>query len=404
MNIRMISGPFCALSLAVLAVLSPIQASELDRAKILADDSSAARSWISGTLKIDLAMTDPAPYRAFTLSAPDRLVVDVQGADLAGLGQADLDARGIAAWRFGLFQPGWSRLVFDLAEPLVLERADLETDGDTTLKIRLSAANREDFDAASGAPSGLDWQANPTPDLYRAPGGKLRVAIDPGHGGIDPGAVREGVAEKDLALAFARELASQIAEDAQFAVYMTREGDHFVPLSQRVEQARDAGADLFLSIHANTVTRGNASGATVYTLSDTASDKASAALAELENRADLTAGLSVSTELDEIARVLIDMAMVETQVRSKSLADTLVESLQDPIGVLKTDPHRSAGFKVLSAPDMASVLLEIGFLSNETDRANMQQPEWRSKASAAVLTALKKWAESDRTRSQLVLK
>ena len=193
--------------------------------------------------------------------------------------------------------------------------------------------------------------------------GKVLVAIDPGHGGIDPGASREGVTEKDLALAFGLELRAALEASGRFEVVMTRESDVFVSLRDRVEMARSAGADVFLSLHLNTVAEGDVSGATVYALSETASDASAKALAEFENQSDTLAGLDNVGGEDQVALALIDMARRVTDARSAQLGTALVEGFGGTVGVTRNRPFWTADLRVLKAPDMPSLLLELGFLS-----------------------------------------
>lgn len=388
---------FCGMGLMWLAIC---RAAFSDVPHILTEGSTVEAGW-GGGLSVSLALSDRVPYRVFTLSEPDRLVVDVKAQARAGFAEAAFDVAGLTGGRFGIFAPGWSRLVLDLSEPVRLTQAAF--DGDH-IALAFEPTDREQFEALSGAPPGLAWQVEGETSLAPPKDGRLRVAIDPGHGGVDPGAVRDGVAEKDIALSFARDLAEAIRADGAFDAALVRERDEFVSLDDRIVRARGMEADIFLSIHANTVTEGDASGAAVYSLSDRASDRASAALAEMENRADLAAGLDVRTELDEVARALVDLARTETNARSRGMADALVGSLSQDVGVLRTRPHRSAGFRVLKAPDMPSVLLELGFLSNDQDRANMQRAKWRQTAAEAVLSGLKDWAKTDRARADLVLR
>lgn len=353
---------------------------------------------------INLALSTSVPFRVFTLSAPDRLILDFQEVDWAGLSREKfLRDDAVTGVRFGVFQPGWSRMVLDLVKPMTIKSAELTTKQDVALEIVLEPASREDFEETSGRQDAGRWLREPV-QVQQNPKKSLRIAIDPGHGGVDPGAVRQGIKEKDIVLKFSQELADVIRQQTGFEVVLIRDADISVSLSDRVRLARDAQADLLLSIHADTVTEGNASGASVNTLSDRASDASSAKLAELQNRADLAAGLEGHVEGDDVARVLVDLSRVDTNARSKIFAAKLIESLHNSVGVLRTKPHRSAGFKVLKAHDIPSVLLEIGFMSNARDRENMQTPDWRHEAAVAVSNAIKAWSVEDKERSNLVLK
>jgi len=294
----------------------------------------------SGNMRVVLCTINAV----FTLNEPDRLVLDFQEVDWRGLSRDKFDDKNtVLDMRFGIFQPGWSRMVLDLAQPMILKTAEMRTGDNPRLTIELKTSSREDFDTASGkTDTGLWLRKLPAPALN--PKNVLRIAIDPGHGGVDPGAVREGVMEKDIALDFSTELAAIIRDHTDYQVVLTRDADMSVSLWDRVRFARQVDADLFLSIHSNTVTWGDASGASVYTLSNRASDEASARLAELENRADLSTGFTGHVEGDDVARVLVDLSRVDTNARSKILAQTLIENLNPTVGVLRSKPHRSAGF------------------------------------------------------------
>lgn len=399
-------GAILAVCLMVFSPLSGAKAASFGPVAIYQPTQSSAVDGYFGGAEMVIGLDREVPYRVFTLSEPDRLVLDFQEVVWADFdGEVFLSLDNVSGVRVGLFAPGWSRMVLDLSAPMMVDTAEMTREGHGALvRLELASADREAFDAAAGAPPGAIWD-RPSEDVVPdADDGRLLIALDPGHGGIDPGAIRDGVVEKDIALLFAAELAEMIRRDGNFNVFLTRSDDRFVSLGDRVRLARSAGADLFLSIHANTVIEGNASGATLYTLSDIASDAAAEALAALENRADISAGLALETEVDAVARALIDLARVETNARSHRVAEHLVRDLGDAVGVLRTRPHRSAGFKVLKAPDIPSVMLELGYLSNDQDRADMQRADWRADAALAVLDAIRTWAAEDAFLAELILK
>jgi N-acetylmuramoyl-L-alanine amidase len=219
--------------------------------------------------------------------------------------------------------------------------------------------------------------------------------LDPGHGGIDPGAERDGYREADLMLTFAQELRDILVRAGNFEVILTRDDDSFVPLETRVSIAQAVSADVFISLHADALAEGRAEGATVYTLAERASDDASRKLAERHDRDDLLAGVDLSDQDDVIANVLLDMARTETHPRTLRLADALVGRFQASVGMHKR-PHLKAGFSVLKSADVPSVLLELGFLSSPSDREKLLDPAWRSKAAQAVRTALDSWVTEER--------
>ena len=214
------------------------------------------------------------------------------------------------------------------------------------------------------------------------------VVLDPGHGGADPGAIGvSGVYEKDITLAAAREIKRALEQAGGYKVLLTRNDDRFIRLRDRVEFARRAGAELFVSVHADSVASRDVRGASVYTLSGTASDSEAAALAEKENKADLIAGLDLSGESSEVTNILIDLAQRETMNQSAAFAGHVVEQLADATGLLP-NPHRFAGFAVLKAPDIPSVLIELGFLSNRNDERALLKSDSRTRVAAAMAKAI----------------
>jgi N-acetylmuramoyl-L-alanine amidase len=218
---------------------------------------------------------------------------------------------------------------------------------------------------------------------------KRLIVLDPGHGGVDPGAIgASGTYEKDVTLAIAQEVRRQLEATGRYRVLLTRDDDIFVQLRDRVAKARAAEADLFLSIHADSIGSSQTRGASVYTLSETASDAEAAALAARENRADIIAGVDLSVENKEVLSILIDLAQRETMNLSASFAGALVREFGDDIPLLPNRPHRFAGFAVLKAPDIPSVLLELGYLSNRQDESLLTRPRHRAKIAAAVVRAI----------------
>jgi N-acetylmuramoyl-L-alanine amidase len=236
--------------------------------------------------------------------------------------------------------------VVDLAGPHVLEEAGLRVDpqsGMALLQLRLGAPDPQTFAAEAGAPDLPGWDlpaAAPVPEPPAPHSGALRVVLDPGHGGIDPGAEADGTQEKDLMLTFARELREVLMRAGGFEVVLTRDADEFVSLERRVALAHRAGADVFVSLHADALSGARARGASVYTLSDSASDAASAALAERHNRADILAGVDLSGKDDVVADVLMDLARMETQPRADHLAEVLLDTLRADRTGISLQPAR----------------------------------------------------------------
>ncbi len=353
------------------------------------------------TTWLHLRMGQPVPFRIFTLRDPMRLVIDLSEVDWTGFDTEAFDAsEAVTSLRVGLFRPGWSRMVIDLDRPLKIEMAEMTRDDEgAMLRLAMEPTDSATFEAGAGAPAAAKFErtnkAVSLPAQSKPDGGPLVVVLDPGHGGIDPGAERDGVKEADVMLTFAQELRDTLVRAGGFEVVLTREDDSFVPLETRITRAHEAGADVFLSLHADAISEGRAEGATVYTLADRASDEASRKLAERHDRADILSGVDLSDQDDVIVRVLLDMARTETQPRTDALADALVEALTQSVGMHKR-PRLEAGFSVLKSADIPSVLLELGFLSSKKDRAKLVDAAWRAKAAWAIRDALVAWHESDR--------
>lgn len=356
-----------------------------------------------GALALELGLSQPVPWRVRLMDAPPRLLLDFRELDFAALPAGLGAAPGVVAVRSGLLEPGWSRLVVEMDGPRTVAQAAMRTglpDGSARLSVRLEPADAEAFAGAAARPDPSGWRpVAPSPQPRGS--GPLTVVLDPGHGGIDPGAEHGGLREADLMLTFARELREALLRAGGFTVAMTREEDVFVSLDARVRIARAAGADVFLSLHADALPDGQARGATVYTLAEEASDAASAALAARHDRADLLAGVDLSGQDDLIAQVLMSIARTETAPRTERLADALVAGITDATGRMHRRPHQWAAFSVLRAPDIPSALIELGFLSNPDDRARLSDPEWRARFAAGIVAGLQDWALADAAEAPL---
>jgi N-acetylmuramoyl-L-alanine amidase len=406
--------------LAVLAVLllGPAGGMAADLSALARFDPAASRiADEGGGLSLHLALSQPVPYRVTVADDPPRLVVDFREVDF---GSARADAvnvsRGAVTVAWGRFRAGWSRMVVELAGPMTLASAEepKARDGSAVLRLRLVPASTSDFaaaaaaDAAGTVAAGGIW-ALPAPVTLDAPkrrqtgNAPLVVVLDPGHGGIDPGAEAGGVTEAATMLTFARELA-EVLRRAGMTVVMTREEDVFVPLETRISVARAAGADVFLSLHADALAEGRATGATIYRLAREASDAASEQLAERHDRADLLAGIDLSGHDDQVARVLMELARTETEPRAARLADVLQGAIKGAGLRMHPHPVQGAAFSVLKAADIPSLLLEVGFLSSDKDRARLADPAWRAKMQGAILEALRTWAVADAEEARLLRK
>ena len=402
------------LLLGSVLVTVPAQAQNFS-ALARVDPAQSRLTQVEDRVTLDLALSQGVPYRAYTLEAvgdvPRRLVLDFREVDWQGITPDALGlAPAISGLRFGAVRPGWSRMVLDLARPLVLDQAGLRILPDTgaaQLRIVLRAASAADFTALSGAPHdpAFDLPAPAPVDRTTRPRvgeGPLVVVLDPGHGGIDPGAERDGLTEKALMLTFARELQEVLLRDGNFEVVLTRTDDSFVSLDRRVALAHAMGGQVFISLHADALSEGQAHGATVHLLSDSASDAASATLAERHDRDDLLSGIDLTGQDDQVAGILMDLARQETQPRAERLAQALVVGISEAELPLNSRPVRRAAFSVLKAADIPSILLEVGFLSSPRDLKNLRDPAWRLQMAEAIREGLALWVAEDAILSDLV--
>ena len=357
-----------------------------------------------------LDLDQPIGVHAFPLADPYRVVVDIPQVTFQlppGIGTA---GRGlIKAFRYGLVMPGGSRIVFDLTAPAkisnasVLEAAngqpprlvlELEEVDRTTFVQLLAPESRPELrpaiaaaPAVSAAPAKLEEAA--APSSPSPPDTRPVIVIDAGHGGPDNGTQWDGASEKTLVLTFALALRDRIEKSGKYHVVMTRTDDTFIPLDDRVKFARSHSASLFVSIHADALPRreGDAQGASIYTLSDRASDAEAERLAETENKADAIGGVNLTEEPTEVADILIDLAQRETRTFSNRFARLLMNDMKTVTRMHK-NPLKSAGFRVLKAPDVPSVLVELGYVSNKDDLGHLQSDNWRSRTVGSVAHAI----------------
>ncbi|WP_126402091.1 N-acetylmuramoyl-L-alanine amidase [Blastochloris tepida] len=418
---------FAARVLLACAVLSAGAASAVAQHAAVAATAPAGSAKDRGVAAVDvrlagdlvrtrlvLDLTASVEMRVFTLADPYRVVVDVAGLDFKLPADAGQHGRGlITAFRYGQVGPGKARLVLEVREPVSIDKSfvlEAIDDQPARLVIDLVPTDRASFLRSAEAPSpqvdpapairgamaepGTAAEAKPS-DAGSAARSRLPVVvIDPGHGGIDTGANAPGggVSEKTVVLEVALMLRERLEKGGRVKVVMTRTEDTFVPLGERVRIARRNEAALFLSIHADSIRArdGIASGASVYTLSEKASDAEAERLAESENKADLIAGVNLQEEPNDVADILIDLVQRETKSFSAHFAHTLVGEIS-PAARMHRTPLKSAGFKVLKAPDVPSVLLELGFMSNRQELRQITSPVWRKKVTEAIADAIERF-------------
>ncbi len=355
----------------------------------LGGDDSQTRLVVDLSQKVDI--------RAFTLANPYRVVIDMPQVTFQLKPKTGEVGRGlIKAFRFGLVMQGGSRMVIDLARPARVDKAfviDAANEQPARLVLDLAATDREAFmrtvalESRGPEPRKADAHPEGKPGTDPRP----LVVIDPGHGGIDNGtrAPATGEMEKTIVLEFSLVLRDKIEKTGKYRVAMTRTDDTFVALGDRVQLARSRQAALFISIHADALRRGegDAQGATVYTLSERPSDAKAARLAEAENQADAIAGLDLSSEPKDVAGILIDLARRETKTFSLQFAQSVVGELKKAARVHQ-HPMRSASFVVLKAPDVPSVLVELGYVTNKADLKSLISAEWRDRTADSIVQAV----------------
>ena len=360
--------------------------------------AAAAHLFDEGEIaRLSFDMSAPVAGRAREIEGPDRIVLDMPEVSFrippaVGRVTAAKSDAIVKAFRFGLFGPGKSRVVVDLARSACVVKVDsrpLAHSGASRLTLELKACSHDSFAAAAEDHAPPHLAAAPDAAPTPAKPGEPVIVLDPGHGGVDGGAYGLGGAvEKTLVYGFAEALRAKLEETGRYRVVMTREGDQYVSLEDRVAKARAVDAGLFVSIHADTLKEATSvAGTTVYTCSDRASDAEAQRIAERENDADRIAGDEHKAADPGVADILFDLRRRETRLDARRLSHGLVARLRDG-GELNHNPERSAGFVVLKAPDFPSVLVELGYLSNAHDVANLKSAQWRDRTAEAMRAAI----------------
>ena len=363
-----------------------------------------------GNVRIVMDADSQFDYKVFLLNEPRRLVVDTKNMDVSPKVEKALDANGfVAATRLGTAGVGGVRIVFDLLKPVTVKKVFMlppQSKFSWRFVIDLELSTEREFAKHVGNDHAVSTDAyeQGVPQVKTASAAKAVVpakrqskkiiVLDPGHGGVDPGAIGiSGVYEKNITLAMARELKAELDKSGKYTVYLTRNRDIFIPLRDRVKISRRHDADLFLSIHADSAANKKATGLSVYTLSEKASDKEAAALAEKENKADIVAGLNFAEHSKEVSDVLLNLAQRETLNRSSEFATFMVQEMRKSTHTLD-NTHRFAGFAVLKAPDVPSVLMELGYLSNRTEEKQLQQKSYRKKLATSAVRAIDRYFDN----------
>ncbi len=347
-------------------------------------------------------LTSPTGYSVYVLPDPWRVVIDLKNVRFDLPPDAGSKVRGlISEYRYGEVEDGRARIVLDTQGPVLIEKSFIveAQDGQPARIVvdiarTTEAAFRKTY-KADNTPKPAPPKATPPVAAAKDPDGRKVVVIDPGHGGIDGGAVGvRRTKEKDVVLAFGLALREALKKSGNYKIVMTRSADEFVSLRDRVRVARDNSADLFIAIHADTVRGQSARGATIYTLSDKASDAEAEALAQKENSAGLIGGIDFGAENEEVTDILFDLVQRESKQHSMYFAKKAHVELR-AVTAFTGKPLRSAGFVVLKAPDVPSVLVELGYLSSKSDEQQLNSVAWRNKTAAAMARAVDKYFSTE---------
>lgn len=360
-----------------------------------------------GSVRIVFDADRKFDYKVFLLNEPKRLVIDTFDVKVSPEIEKYVDKNNLVTkTRLGSVGTDGIRIVFDLQKPAIVKKAFMlapQSNFGWRFVIDVSIASEREFSSKVGSKYALSNEnsfagsysssSSKSSSKVKAVNKKKIIVLDPGHGGKDPGAIGySGVYEKNITLAMAKEL-KVILEKEGYKVHLTRSTDIFIPLRDRVKIARKYNADLFMSIHADSAVNRSAKGLSVYTLSETASDKEAAALAERENKADVVAGLNLLEHSKEVSDILINLAQRETMNRSSEFASFMVQEMRKSVK-LRDNTHRFAGFAVLKAPDVPSVLLEMGYLSNRTEERLLKQKDYRRKLAVSTSKAVEKYFDN----------
>lgn len=360
-----------------------------------------------GSVRIVFDADKNFEYKAFILNDPMRLVIDTGDINVSPKLEKYNDKNNLVSQtRLGKIDGESTRIVFDLQKPAVIKKAfmlppqssfgwrlvvDVALASEREFKSKLG--NSYAFTSSDGFKAASSSKNNSSKAAKSSSSAKKIIVLDPGHGGKDPGAIGySGIYEKNITLAMAKEM-KKILEKQGYKVHLTRSSDIFIPLRDRVKIARKHNADLFLSIHADSAVNRSAKGLSVYTLSENASDREAAALAERENKVDVIAGLNLVEHSKEVSDILINLAQRETMNRSSEFASFMVQEMRKSVQLVD-NTHRFAGFAVLKAPDVPSVLLEMGYLSNRTEERLLKQEGYRKKLAVSTSKAIEKYFDN----------
>ena len=411
----LVSGLFVALALAVqLTAPASAEPTSVHRKSAAVEARRAELKSSGDTTTFVLGLSSGVRAEIFTLANPYRVVIDLPDVAFELPDGAGQKKEGLASgFRYGLLSEGKARIVIDTAGPVLIKKADMRPAGTgkaVDLTVTLSPTSAKAFGGGTGGGQTAQVAATPAPDAGPAAVSKRHrtkpvILIDPGHGGIDPGAASAtNLKEKTVVLAVAQALKTQLEKSGRYDVRMTRSTDVFISLDQRLQMSRELDADLFVSLHADAIAQKRAKrvrGATVYTLSEKASDEEAQIMAEKENNSDAIAGLQTAhfEEGGDVRNILIDLLKRETSNFSADFSNTLVKQLKSAVS-LSQRPQRSAAFKVLRQADTPSVLIELGYMSHPEDEKLLKSSGWQRRVATSITSAVDQYFSKRTARAR----
>ena len=381
-------------------ILAGPAASEVSFARLLNEDSFVKDRFF-GSLEINLKLSQGVPYKMSFVKEPISLIIDFS---IVRFDQIDLRklnrSKNIKLIKVEELDSEWSRLSIQFKDYWTIDNTEMRIDprdGSAILSISLKSVSEDIFKSENSKSKNSEQKEK----IAVIENKQFVVVLDPGHGGKDPGAEASGYREANLMLELAAAVKESLIRNTEFKVVLTRNEDVFLSLEDRITIAKQSGADLFISLHADAVIEGEASGTTVYLLSENATDKMSAQLASRHDRSEILRDVDLSGIDSQVASVLIDMARQETKPRNEAIASFILQVFKEQITELSSQPLRYAAFSVLKSPDIPSILIEAGFMSTSSDLQNLITPKWRIEFADALSEAISRWQIKDKQQKFL---
>ncbi len=386
-------------SFLFLFLATPL-ASEVSFARLIKENSFAKDRFFGG-IEINLQLSQGVPYKIWMERDPLSLKIDFNVLNFNGIDLEKINqSKNIKSIEIKELDTEWSRLSFYLADYWAIENTEMSIspqDNSASLSIFLKSISEGIF-SLTDKPN-KDFSSN---KISAIENNDFVVVLDPGHGGRDPGAEAGGYRESSLMLELAEAVKESLIRNTDFKVVLTRTEDKFLSLEDRITIASQSDANLFISLHADAVIEGEASGTTVYLLSDKATDKMSAQLASRHDRSEILRGVDLSGLDSQVASVLLDMARQETKPRSEAVASFILKVFKEKITELSSQPLRYAAFSVLKSPDIPSILIEAGFMSTSSDLQNLTTKKWRREFADSLTEAISRWYVRDKENKVLL--